>query len=419
MSKTIKNMSQFYHDLSQDLKIIFLRSSIANFVFNVNPYNSIFIVALGATGTQLGLLTSLSLALTAISSIATGWLSDRINRKTMFLIGALIGVLVPLTYYLAGNLLWLIPAFVFAGFADGIIAPPWTAMYANSVKNEHRGTIYGVANIFILAPTLFAALIGGQLVNHYGGLTVDGIRPIYLVQLGFLLIALLTVYWKLGDRIPGQYARKLNISTMIKDYKIVLSRKGVKAWVGMKSLGSISIGLAGPFWILFAASVHGASAITISYMVTARILVNILTSPLSGRLTDTIGRKWMIIYGRIVMYIATIIFLVLGHNEVFLIIAWILMGLSDSTGVAWQAQEAELVSHVQRARMTALSVSAFNLLAVPASVLGGWLWDSVNPLAPFIVMAIVDGFIRMPIVYKYVPDSKSLTTEQEPDEASL
>jgi MFS family permease len=154
-------------------------------------------------------------------------------------------------------------------------------------------------------------------------------------------------------------------------------------------------------------------------MVTARILVNILTSPLSGRLTDTIGRKWMIIYGRIVMYIATIIFLVLGHNEVFLIIAWILMGLSDSTGVAWQAQEAELVNHVQRARMTALSVSAFNLLAVPASVLGGWLWDSVNPLAPFIVMAIVDGFIRMPIVYKYIPDSKSLTLEQEPDEANL
>ena len=69
--------------------------------------------------------------------------------------------------------------------------------------------------------------------------------------------------------------------------------------------------------------------------------------------------------------------------------------------------------------MTALSVSAFNLLAVPASVLGGWLWDSVNPIAPFIVMAVIDGCIRMPIVYKYVPDSKSIKAEAEPDEASL
>jgi len=419
VSKTLGEISRFYQGVSKDLKVIFLRSSVANFVVNINPYNSIFIVALGATGTQLGLLTSLSLALTAISSIATGWLSDRLNRKTMFLIGAFIGILVPLTYYKADNLLWLIPAFIFAGFADGVISPPWTAMYANSVKNEHRGAIYGIANIFILTPTLFAALIGGRIVDHYGGLTAEGIRPIYLAQLILLVAAWLSVYWKLGNRIPGQPKRKLSIQTMIKDYKIVLSRKGVSAWVGMKSLGSISIGLAGPFWMLFAATFHGASAITISYMVTARSLVNILTSPLSGRLTDSIGRKWMIIYGRIVMYIATIIFLVLGRSEIFLILAWVLMGFSDSTGVAWQAQEAELVTHLQRARMTALSVSAFNLLAVPASILGGWLWDGVSPLAPFIVMAVIDGCIRMPIVYKYVPDSKSLSSEQEPDEASF
>ena len=419
MSNTIKEISRFYQGVSRDLKVIFLRSSIANFVVNLNPYNSIFIVALGATGTQLGLLTSLSLALTAISSIATGWLSDRINRKTMFLIGAFVGVLVPLTYYMVDNLLWLIPAFIFAGFADGVISPPWTAMYANSVRNEHRGAIYGIANIFILTPTLFAALIGGRIVDHYGGLTAEGIRPIYLAQLILLIAAWLSVYWKLGNRIPGQFERKLSIKTMIKDYKVVLSRKGVSAWVGMKSLGSISIGLAGPFWMLFAATYHGASALTISYMVTARSLVNILTSPLSGKLTDNIGRKWMIIFGRIVMYIATIFFLVLGRSEIFLIFAWVLMGFSDSTGVAWQAQEAELVNHVQRARMTALSVSAFNLLAVPASILGGWLWDGVSPLAPFIVMAVIDGCIRMPIVYKYVPDSKSLAYETEPDDASI
>jgi MFS family permease len=318
VKESINNVSEFYHGLSTDLKIIFLRSSIANFVFNLNPYNSIFIVALGATGTQLGLLTSLSLALTAFSSMATGWLSDRINRKTMFLIGAFIGIMVPLTYYYADNLLWLIPAFVFAGFADGVISPPWNAMYANSVRNEHRGVIYGIANIFILTPTLFAGLIGGKIVDYYGGLTVDGIRPIYLLQLSLLVMAWLFVYWKLGDRIPGQFKRDLNIRTMLNDYKIVLKRQGVSAWVGMKSLGSISIGLAGPFWILFAATVHGASVITISYMVTARSLVNILTSPLSGRLTDSIGRKWMIIFGRFVMYIATIIFLVLGSKSYFL-----------------------------------------------------------------------------------------------------
>ena len=292
-------------------------------------------------------------------------------------------------------------------------------MYANSIKNDHRGAIYGIANIFILTPTLFAALIGGRIVDQYGGLTVQGIKPIYLLQLFLLVVAWLSVYWRLRDKIPNQVNEKPSLREMFTDYEDVLKRKGTKAWIGMKSLGSISIGLAGPFWMLFAASIHGASAITISYMVTARSIVNILLSPLSGRLTDSIGRKWMILSGRVVMYIATIIFLVLGSFEIYLILAWVLMGVTDSTNVAWQAQEVELVNHTQRARMTALSVSAFNLLAVPASVLGRWLWDSINPLAPFIIMFIVDGFIRMPIVYKYIPDSKLLEKEQEPEDANL
>jgi MFS family permease len=419
LKKTLTEIVNLYKSTSKDLKVIFFRSSIANFVVNINPYNSIYIIALGATGTQLGLLSSLGLGLTALSSIATGWISDRINRKSMFLIGALIGILVPLTYYAANNMLWLIPAFIFTGFADGMISPPWTALYANSIRNEHRGTIYGISNIFIFTPTLVAALIGGQIVNLFGGLTLEGIRPIYLAQLILLVVAWLSVYWRLSERPLTKLEQKISVYNMIKDYKDVLRRKGVKAWIGMKSLGSVSIGLAGPFWILFAAAVHGASAITISYMVTIRGIVNIIMSPLSGRLTDSIGRKKMIIYGRLVMYLATVIFLFLGQNELYLMIAWILMGINDSTNVAWQAEEAELVNHTQRARMTALSISAFNILAVPASILGGWLWDSVNKMAPFVIMVLIDGCIRMPIVYKYVPDSKSIEHELEPEEADL
>jgi len=414
-----QELKSFYGGLSRDLKVILARSSIANFAINLNPYNSIFIIALGATGTQLGLLNSLSLGLTALTAILTGWLSDRLSRKQVFLVGAFIGVLVPLTYLAAGGLYWLVPAFVFAGFADGIISPAWTAMFANSIKNGQRGTVYGLANIFILTPLLFAGLIGGQIVSMSGGLTVEGIRPVYLVQAALLVAAWVLVWRLLGERAPTQPKRKLSLRTLINDYGNVLGRKGVRSWVGMKSLGSLSIGLAGPFWMVYAAAVHGASAMTIAFMVTARSLTNIVFSPAAGRLTDTVGRKKMIIGGRIVMYVATAIFLLIGGNEVFLVAAWVLMGLSDTTGVAWQAEEAELVNHNQRARMTAMSVAAFNLLAVPASILGGWLWDSVSKLAPFVVMAIVDGLIRMPIVYLYVPEGKNIDHEPEPDEACI
>jgi len=105
-----------------------------------------------------------------------------------------------------------------------------------------------------------------------------------------------------------------------------------------------------------------------------------------------------------VMYVATVVFLFSGGGWT-LIPAWVLMGVNDATGIAWSAQECELVQENQRARMTALSNAAFNALAVPASILGGFLWDSVSPVAPFLVMVLIDGGIRMPIVQRFVPES--------------
>jgi len=51
-------------------------------------------------------------------------------------------------------------------------------------------------------------------------------------------------------------------------------------------------------------------------------------------------------------------------------------------------------------------VGSFNILAVPASILGGYLWDHMHPMAPFILMALIDGCIRMPYIYFKIPEGK-------------
>jgi MFS family permease len=383
----------------------------------VNPYNSLYIIALGATASQLGLLTSIGLALSSILTLLIGWICDRVNRKRIFLSGALIGILVPITYVSAPNWAWLAPAFLFYGLSDGIIFPAWQAMYANSVKNKTRGTIYGLANVFILTPILFAGIIGGWIASHFGGLTVNGIKPLYLLQATLLALTFIIVWKFLENHNNGHGRQTYNLKNMINDYKEVLKKEGVLSWVMMKSLGSISIGMAGPFWMVYAAMVHNASAMTIAYMVTARSLTQILLSPFSGNLVDSIGRKKMILSGRLIMYLGVFVFLS-GGNLPQLILAWILMGINDSTNIAWSAEEAELVPPSQRSRISALSHGAFNALAVPASLLGGYLYDFINPLTPFLVMIIIDGLIRMPIIYLRVPESSSIIHYGEIEEVT-
>jgi len=112
--------------------------------------------------------------------------------------------------------------------------------------------------------------------------------------------------------------------------------------------------------------------------------------------------------------LASAIFLV-GGNDLILVLAWVLMGINDATGIAWSAQEVELVNPDQRSRITAMSHGAFNALAVPASILGGFLWDNVSPLAPFIVMILIDGCLRMPIIQFFVPESDRHAAEAGAD----
>ena len=343
------------------------------------------------------------MAFSTIFSVFTGWTSDRGDKKAIFLLGTAVYVLVPMAYILSPSWNWLAVAFILFGVSEGIIQPAWQAMYANSVNDGSRGTVYGLANLFVMSPILFAGLIGGTIVSVFGGMDADGIRPLYYLQI-VLTLTILAFIWRYLTplRRQGQLV-PFSFSQIIADYRDVLTIDGARSWVLMKSLGSITVGLVGPFWMIYASLVWGASVMTIALMVTVRTLTKIVLSPLTGRLTDEYGRKKLIIGGRLMMYLSTVIFL-WGGGGWLLLLAWVLMGINDATSVAWQAKEVELVGSKQRARMTALSMGAFNLLAVPASLLGGYLWDHVGYLAPFIFMIVIDGLMRMPIIIKYIPE---------------
>jgi MFS family permease len=165
----------------------------------------------------------------------------------MFLIGGFIGILVPIIFILAPSFYWLVPAFLLMGVADGLIQPAWTSMYANSVRNENRGTIYGIANVFIQGPTLLAGITTGYIISLGGGLNVKGIRPIYYLQAVLLVLAIIIVWSQLEIKFDETHDRTVRLGDMLNEYRKILRRNGVRSWIGMKCLASLGVGLAGPF----------------------------------------------------------------------------------------------------------------------------------------------------------------------------
>jgi len=78
----------------------------------VFPYLSIYIVALGATGTQLGIVNSIGMVIAAIGGPFTGWFIDRIGPKKIYLIGISLLAVSYLTYGLAQSWVWAIMAMI-------------------------------------------------------------------------------------------------------------------------------------------------------------------------------------------------------------------------------------------------------------------------------------------------------------------
>ena len=67
-------------------------------------YVTLYIVALGATPTMLGLLRSVGSAVRSGISTPIGWMMDRYNLKKLMLIGMILRFVSPLMYILTGDI---------------------------------------------------------------------------------------------------------------------------------------------------------------------------------------------------------------------------------------------------------------------------------------------------------------------------
>jgi MFS family permease len=81
----------------------------------------------------------------------------------------------------------------------------------------------------------------------------------------------------------------------------------------------------------------------------------------------------------------------------YLIIAWAIGGIQTG-GMGWSTMIVEMVPADQRGRWGGISQFFNGIAMIPASILGGLLWTTLNPELPFIVFIIVDLLISMPLL---------------------
>src|SRR5438105_12493452 len=120
-----------------------------------------WLVTVGFTAVQAGLLISAQGIAVVLTSIPLGIISDIYGRKQLLILGNLSGAAALLAFALTTNFLYLISASVALGFAEGASVTTWNALLADLTHNSNRNRVFSLSFIMINVTTGIGLVLPG------------------------------------------------------------------------------------------------------------------------------------------------------------------------------------------------------------------------------------------------------------------
>jgi len=155
-------------------------------------------------------------------------------------------------------------------------------------------------------------------------------------------------------------------------------------------LWAFEYGLVEPYWIVYAEEIFGVTSTQWGVIVAVGSAINIVFKILVvGKLLDKFGRRKIL--------------LAMTASDAFIYLLFIRCGMFIQVLALWIAGsfiwsffdpaysslEADLIPEERRGRVFAAFGVAWSAFSVPASVLGGFVYELVNPELSFIMASVV------------------------------
>jgi MFS family permease len=383
---------------ARDWRVTVARTSLDKLIYQmVFPYQSLYIVALGASATQLGAINSAGMVAAALLGPSTGWLIDRIGTKRVYLAGISMLIVSYLIYSLAQGWPMALLAMVayWLGYSTSVLG--CATVCGNCLASRDRATGMMICET-VTAGLLGMAgpLIGAWLVANSGGVGISGIRPLFVVATVATLGTFTLVLTQLSDR------RWVNIrgtpKHMFKDlHQVLKGGRYLKRWLVVTSIAQMPVAMVFPFSQVYAHEVKGADAYVLGAMVTAQAVTSIVFAIPLGRLADRSGRKRVLYMAMPLFWLSNVV-LVWAPHPALLVVAGALQGFYYIASPISGAMERELVPTGQMGRWLGITRFFRMLLSALMAMVAGVMWDSIGPECLFLGFVAIDLLLRLPLL---------------------
>jgi MFS family permease len=403
------NWMAFLGRQARDWRITVTRTSLDRLAYQiVFPYLSLYILSLGATATQLGMVNSLGMFLAGLAGPFTGWYIDRTGPRKIYLLGIGLVAFSYLTYALAND--WTLAIIAMATYWLGysVSTHSCSTICGNCLVNEDRATGMMICETFGAGLLGMAGpLIGAWLITYFGGVTAEGIRPLFFVALVLSGLAFAIVMTQLSNQ--RWHTASVQAPNLFRDlFQVLREGKNLKRWLLIASIGQLPLGMVFPFAQVFAHEHKGADQFILAAMVTGAALTSIVLGVPLGRLADRVGRK-RILYVTIPLFWLAPLLLIVSPHPAVLLLAGVLQGFYYIGSPIAAAMERELVPAEQMGRWIGIARFSKMLFNAAAVFLAGLIWDKVGPQYVFLCFIALDLVFRLPLLIS-MPETLRLRT---------
>jgi len=370
--------------------------------------------ALGADPVILGLFGSIWSAVFVVFILIGGWIGDRYDRKNVFLLGTALTLPNPIIYALAPSWHILILVNFLGALGSAISSPVYNAILYSSIEQKKRSQAVAALAVMASIVNMVVPPTSAYLIQVMGGL--EEIRKMFVAQFIISLAVWIYTFRRLRMMPSSERNEVKGFTEAVKDmlfqmrtvYRMSRERKAF-SWVIMFLLGPFAWQLISPFWPIYAAEVCMSSLVIIGLLPTVDSLIRIFLQIPLANISDKKGRKRVILLIRPFRY-AAITALVLGGSYTTPIMpfvplfVWMLDAIGTSTGPSFWALRTEVMPKRVQSTWNALLNFVWYIGSIPASLLGGILWN-IDPRLPFLFALFVDAGLRLPVLIRYVPET--------------
>lgn len=328
---------------------------------------------LGSSMLFIGLIEGVAESTASILKVFSGWLSDRLGkRKLLVALGyGISSAGKPILSLVTAG--WHVLLLRFGDrFGKGVRTSPRDALIADSASEERRGLAYG----FHRAMDSAGAVVGPLLAFLLLPLVNENYRVLFLIASipAVLAVLILILFVKEGK----SFKEKITSLTRPK-----LSDFGPKFRIFIVGVVLFSLGNSSDAFLFIRARDLNVELVHIPILWLILHVVYTLVSSPAGALSDRIGRKNLIISGLFIYSLAYAGFAFATRS----VHVWILFGVYGLyyglANGAMRALVADLAGEKRRALAFGVYHGAMGLTALPASLLFGWIWQSLGVSAAF------------------------------------